>query len=225
MSELSEAARALIRDGHTVLRPSLEDRSRVASALASRLGETALVASSGAAIGAGRWLVWQKLSGLVVGVSMAGLGATWALRGPSAEEPAPRVPSAPVVAEPRSAMVASAPAARAEPAPPPGELTAAPLPAKLAPPSDRLSEEVAILSKAASALRASKPSEALRLLGEHQRRFPSGRLVEERRAARVQALCALGNRASAQSELERLARSSPRSPHVARARAACGVTE
>lgn len=222
MTELSEAARALIRDGHSVLRPSLDDRSRVASALASRLGEGALVASTTAAGAvAGRFFTWQKLSGLIVGVGLVGLGATWALRAPTSAEPSIASPPAPVVA------VAEAPPApqRVEPVPdalpqvPRAEVVA---PVKATPAADRLAEEVSILSKATSALRGGNPAEALRLLNDHQRRFPSGRLVEERRAARIQALCAVGNRAAAESELARLAQASPRSPHLARAQQACG---
>jgi hypothetical protein len=50
-------------------------------------------------------------------------------------------------------------------------------------------------------------------------------LVEERRAAKIQALCALGNGVAAEAELSRLARSSPRSPHLARAQQACGFSK
>lgn len=219
MSDLSEAARALIRDGQSVLRPSLDDRSRVASALASKLGEGGLVASSAAAGAASRWLAWQKLSVLAVGLGVSGLGATWALKGePGAAAPPPAVVAAPVLAE-----VTPPP----EPVAPPVVEERAPEPAPKAPavakaPTDRLAEEVALLSKATTELRAGRPAEALRLLNEHQRAFPVGRLVEERRAARIQALCALGSRAAAESELSRLARSSPRSPHLVRAQQACG---
>ncbi len=222
MSELSAAARALIRDGQSVLRPSAVDRARVGSALASRLGEGALVASSAAVVS--RWLPWQKVSGLVVGVGLVGLGAAWGLREPAPVEEAP-MPSAPVLVASEPSPVL--PPAEVPDAPPGSPEGATPTPhappVKLAPAADRLAEEVAILSRATSELRGGKPADALRLLNEHQQRFPGGRLVEERRAARIQALCALGNRAAAESELARLARSSPRSPHLARAQQACGI--
>lgn len=221
MSDLSEAARALIRDGQSVLRPSLDDRSRVASALASKLGEGGLLVSSAAAAGAtSRWLAWQKLSVLAVGLGVSGLGATWALKGePGAEAPPPTVVAAPMQAEvtPPPEPVQPPVVEERSPEPPP---KAAPAVAKAT--TDRLAEEVALLSKATSELRGGRPAEALRLLNEHQRTFPGGRLVEERRAARIQALCALGSRAAAESELARLARSSPRSPHLVRAQQACG---
>lgn len=228
MSELSEAARALIRDGQSVLRPSLDDRARVASALAARLGETAVVAST-AAVGsaAGRWLPWQKVAGVVAAGGLLGLGASWALLEPEAPRELP-VASRPVRSLNAVSTPVSPPAPADETAPTP--LASPPTQgfvssAKPMAASDRLAEEVAILSKATSELRGGRAGAALRLLDDHQRRFPGGRLVEERRAARIQALCALGSRAAAESELARLARSSPRSPHLARAQQACGFSK
>jgi hypothetical protein len=225
MSGLSASARALIREGQSVLRPSALDRARVASALASRLGEAALVAAPTAAT-AGHWLLWQKLGALVVGAGVLGGGA-WgvqqALEQP--QEPArlgevvALAPAAPPVAAPATPVDEAAAPATDE-AVSVGASRARPVPA-----ADRLAEEVAILSRATSQLRGGRPAEALRLLTEHQRRFPGGRLVEERRAAKIQALCALGNGAAAEAELSRLARSSPRSPHLARAQQACGFSK
>jgi hypothetical protein len=87
--------------------------------------------------------------------------------------------------------------------------------------SDRLSEEVTLLSRATSALRAGRASDALKTLNEHQSKFPKGLLSEERRAARAQALCALGRRPEAEREIAKL---SPTSPQAARAKQACGAT-
>jgi predicted Zn-dependent protease len=89
--------------------------------------------------------------------------------------------------------------------------------------SDRFAEEVALLSKATTSLRAGKPAEALALLDAHRHKFPGSRLVEEERAARAQALCALGNRAEAAAEVARLERVAPQSPHLARVKRACGL--
>jgi hypothetical protein len=76
-------------------------------------------------------------------------------------------------------------------------------------------------SGAAAELR--RPDEALRTLGEHERRFPGGALAEERLAARIQSLCALGRISEAKSDLARLARACPRSAQVDRARRFCGI--
>jgi hypothetical protein len=88
--------------------------------------------------------------------------------------------------------------------------------------ADRLAQEVAILSRAGTELHSGRAAAALRALDEHQKKFPAGLLTQERTAARIQALCALGRMTEADAELARLARSSPESPHEARARQACG---
>jgi hypothetical protein len=85
-------------------------------------------------------------------------------------------------------------------------------------PSDRLAEEVAILSRAETELHAGRYASALRILDEHQRRFPHGTLTEERIAARIHALCGLGRVSEARAEMARVA---PGSLHAGSARAAC----
>lgn len=54
--------------------------------------------------------------------------------------------------------------------------------------SGNLSAERSILSRAQSALRGRRAQTALSALREHERRFPNGQLVEERRALTVRAL-------------------------------------
>jgi hypothetical protein len=125
------------------------------------------------------------------------------------------------------ALVSAAPAV--VPAPPTVAPTAAPQPASsaaLALPSaprrsDRLAEEVAILSQAAKDLRAGRAADALSALNEHQRKFPGGLLTQERRAARAEALCSLGRLGEAQSELSTLVRTAPQSPLTVRAQERC----
>lgn len=226
MSELSPEARELVDDGLSVLRPSSRDRARVATALAARLGTAALLLPQAASAAPKLLPVWAKVAMVTAGVSagVAVIGATyWLTQTPPSPAEAPVKPpavAAPVVTHPAppASVVESAdvpPSALApEPAAAPQRKTIA---------VDPLVEEVAILSKATSALRAGNPAEGLRLLDEHQRKFPKGRLAEERRAARIQALCALGKLAAAEAELARLAQSSPRSPHLARAQRACGI--
>ena len=226
MSELSPEARELVDDGLSALRPSSRDRARVATALAARLGTAALLLPPAAGAAPNPLPVWPKLATVTASVSagIAAIGATyWLAQSPPAPTEAPVKP--PAIAAPPVAH-ATPPAASVEsPDEPQGEL--APEPPVTAPRKtvavDPLAEEVAILSKATSALRAGNPAEGLRLLGEHQRKFPKGRLAEERRAARIQALCALGKLSAAEAELARLAQSSPRSPHLARAQRACGI--
>lgn len=230
MAVLSPEARGLVHVGQSLLRPSLGDRARVASALASRLGAAVFEAPELVGAPAPRSAsMWQNLSTLAAGVGL-GIVALGLLvsSAPSSSLPATE-PSPARLAVPSSlaspldtvpvggAVHAGAALGALEPEP---SVTAA----RKRAPADLLAEEVAILSRATSALRAGQPADGLRWLARHQREFPNGRLVEERRSARIQALCALGKLAAAEAELARLAESAPRSPQLARARRACGIT-
>jgi hypothetical protein len=223
MAELSPEARALVSDGRGIFRPTVSDRARVAGLLATRLGEAAVLAPAEAFASPSQAMAWQKIAS-VIGIGVVAAGAAyWFTRAPAetTAHVAP-VPSTLAVAMPDPLPQVEEERALA-PEPPhasvPAPSAVVPAPKK----AENLTEELAILSKAATELRAGRASAALRLLDEHRRKFPTGRLVEERRAARVQALCALGNRAEAEAELARLVRTSPRSPHVARAQRACGL--
>jgi len=85
---------------------------------------------------------------------------------------------------------------------------------------DNLAAEVELLSRAETALHNGKPGAALQVLNEHARKFSNGLLKEERIAARVQALCALGYRSEADAQMALL---SPKSLHGDRVRAACNA--
>lgn len=224
MSELSREAQALIRDGQSVLRPTGRDRARVAAALAGRLAPGALLVAREASAAGVKSLAWSKVAVTVAGVGLVVAGATaWISQasdqGASAPSQAPRVTLAPPAPVPMSppAVVVPPP----EPAANPPEVAVAPVRKPSA--SDRFAEEVAMLSRATSALRAGKPAEALGLLDAHRQKFPGSRLGEEERAARAQALCALGNTAAAATEISRLERVAPQSPHLARVKRACGI--
>jgi hypothetical protein len=233
MSELSSQARALLSDGRGLLRPSFDDRARVASALARRLGTTALVAASvshAASASASSWSLVSKLSSVIAAVGLVGAGAAYSVTHQAEPSVTPNVVAhAPVhaatiapLASP-AAPVGSpeAPAAAEEDAESlqPASRTAARAPRK-EPPAG-LTAEVALLSRATSQLRSGDAVGALEALEQHRRQFPTGKLLEERLSARAQALCLLGARGEAEVELKRLARVAPRSSHLARAERAC----
>ena len=90
------------------------------------------------------------------------------------------------------------------------------------PASDSLAEEVRLLSRAERQLSDGAGDGALDTLAEHERRFPKGALTEQRMAARVEALCALGRYTDARADLTKLARAYPQSPHLDGARRFCG---
>lgn len=229
MSSLGPEARALLEAGRASLRPTTADRERIASALRSRLGDAALppdapapspVAAPPAAAGS---IGWQAISAVVAGLALTGAVAVVAFRSP---DPTPAPPA--VVAAPTPPASAVAPAREVLPtgpeptpaldlAPPVETQASAPSPRR---PTDRLAEEVAILSRAEAELHADRYQGALRVLEEHERKFPRGKLTQERVAARIRALCGLGRTAEANAALARL---SPSSLHEGRAREACAA--
>jgi hypothetical protein len=216
LAELNPEAEKLVQAGRAALRPSQADQERVFAALLPRLG---VAIGAGAAAGGATRATLLKVSAALVGLGLIGGGLFLAQRSepPPVNNvvPAPASP-APAVAPPVDPMPENV-----APVAPPAEPTAkrVPVPSRSA---DNLAREVAILSRASSELRAGRPAAALKALEEHQREFPGGMLAQERTAARIQALCALGRTKQAETELARLARTAPDSPHVARARKACG---
>jgi hypothetical protein len=222
MTELDPNARALVEASRRALRGTTADRDRVEAALRARLGPDALPADSGAVQVA--TTSWQALAGAAIGVVVLAGVAFYALRpvaDPPAPDarPAPQLPAAPMPAAPPSH---AAPAAEPEPVAPvqpsdaPTSTSSAAAAASRSP--DALALEVALLSRATSELRAGRSAAALKVLDEHQRRFPSGALSQERRAAKSQALCLLGRLDEGRAELARL---TPRSPAAATARRVC----
>jgi hypothetical protein len=223
MSRLTPEAEKLVQAGRAVFRPDGADRERVFRALLPKLGAGAafqMSAPSHAPAAANGMLV---KSAVVVGLGIAGAGLFFGLR----PEPMPTQKAAvvaPAIPAPKTPAPGNetAGAKPVTPEAPPAEqrTTLTPRPADSRP--DSLAQEVALLSRASSELHGGNPQAALAALDEHQRKFPGGVLTQERSAARVQALCALGRTKEAQSELARLARTSPNSPLEARARKACG---
>jgi hypothetical protein len=161
---------------------------------------------------------WPAISAMVAGFFVAGAGLWYALSsGPTTPVATGLVASAsPVVPPVLPAPPAKQEAPEISPLPP----AETPAPSAARRPSDRLAEEVAILSRAETELHAGRYSSAIRVLDEHERKFPRGTLAQERLAARIRALCGLGRTADADTALARLSRSSV---HEGRTRAACAA--
>ena len=241
---LSPDAKDLVGVGREATRPTAADEARVLEALQIRLAAapapppTSLPPTRPPPPLGGRWK-WWAAAGVGAALSAA---AYIQLSGSSSDSTVPAAPSAQV----QEAPVPSAPpretppeesrrqdpgtdspaATSAASTPPAAQRVAAP---KTAPgasipvqPESHLAEEVALLSKATSALHSGRAQEALATLAEHQRRFPRGALGLQRRAARAQALCQLGRKAEARTELAGLPKASPL---AARTRQACGFEE
>jgi hypothetical protein len=77
--------------------------------------------------------------------------------------------------------------------------------------SEELARERGILDRARKRIAIAEPQQALALLNEHARRFPQGRLSEEREAMLVNVLVALGRREEARARGESFRRHFPNS--------------
>ncbi|MCH9681035.1 MAG: sigma-70 family RNA polymerase sigma factor [Deltaproteobacteria bacterium] len=125
----------------------------------------------------------------------------------------------PPAAPPRAVARGAVDPSRSRPTRPPGARREAEpsgsdsVPPKAQPSS--LPQEAALLGEAQRALRGGDPAQALQLLEQHERRFPQARLDDERKGARVRALCGLGRAAEARAEARRLLLRSPDSPVAA----------
>jgi len=216
MSELSPQGQALLRATRAALRPQNADRERVLAGLRARLGGVAPTTVGKAVAAHASRTVWTAAAAAFVGVGGAVAIGLSSLAPAKAPAPAPAVVAAAAAVPNVAANTPVAPAeVEAQPSPP-----AAPVPSAFSR-RDRLAEEVAILSQAAKDLRAGRAANALSALNEHQKRFPSGLLTQERRAARAEALCSLGRFPEADAELATLVRTAPQSPLTVRAQQRC----
>lgn len=90
-----------------------------------------------------------------------------------------------------------------------------------APPASDLAEETRLLARARARLRAGSPNDALAPLSEHETRFPSGQLTEDRMVLRAQALCEAGDRPSGRKAATALRKAFPASSHLPRVDRTC----
>lgn len=213
MTPLSPKALAIVERTRQAYMPAPGARRRIKDSIASRLAAGAPGPTGGGIQPFLRANIWR----FALGVSVASGSA---LVGSSASAPA-STPMTMRVALPAVSIANLRPPARALQATSPVEGADEPR-VEISPPVPRvrsnLNEEVGLLSRATSALRAGRPEEALTSLAEHQRKFPNGLLAVERRTARAQALCSLQRVSEGRAELARL---SPQSPAAAHARRVC----
>jgi RNA polymerase sigma-70 factor (ECF subfamily) len=245
MNELSFDAKALIERARTADGPSPERRARVKRALvASFLGASATPSAGSQVAAAGLPAVVAAKSSLTAGTVALWLGMGAALgtaasapavivrmtQGAPASAAAPRAPErAPEANVPEARALptsASQPEAPPEPpAPAVNDKSARPTstPVETPAPAPSLSGETRLLEAAQRELASGRAASALSLLEEHRQRFPSGALTEERTAARVLSLCALGRVEEARRSAEAFVAASPRSPLIPRLRGSCAM--
>ncbi|HKU37197.1 MAG TPA: hypothetical protein VJR89_03600 [Polyangiales bacterium] len=157
--------------------------------------------------------IWGTLSVLMI----AGV-VGWQLRAaqPSAppRAPAPVMVAPPIAAEPAALPVVEAPVVEPPVAP---TKALAPVPAR---PARSLSEELALLDEARSALAASSAERAAKLLDQHARQFPRPGLGPESEALRIEVLVAQGQTQRASRLAQRFLDRYPAHPLAARIAAA-----
>jgi hypothetical protein len=237
MNKLSPLAKELVQAGRDAPGPTSTDKLRVKQRLEERLASSSLAASDEAAKRSPKADVppnavlqstvpWTLAASLAVGAAVVAGGLSWYAGSEArSNEPSSHV-SAPLATTISAARLPSPEASSAKRVPEIEAASTATEPAPRPPASSapdirrgtRLGEEVALLARATAQLRDGRAAEALSTLGKHQRDFPNGSLTLERRAARAQALCALGRHEEARHELDRL---SPSSPQALRARQFC----
>ena len=222
MAALSSKARALIEDAHEEIRPPAGCRERLEVMLDAHLAAQVPNPVDQVLQSVPRASGWRLLGSLTVGAVLVGGAAIWALQPKASRTPAAPDASASAVQLPPPEVPASAVSVEApepiapEPLRPPKPPVEAQAPAQ--PAQDRLAQEVALLSRATSELRAGRSGTALRFLDEHQRKFPKGALTLERKAVRAQALCTLKRVNEGRLELSQLP---PQSPAAGRAKQLC----
>ena len=234
MSNLSPELKELVRAGKRAALPTEADSARILDGLRARLGDAAIF-GDGTAFALGtptspRFLTRKAFISGIAGVTLLGgllFFTAHNHRAASRESNAAARAAATIPAKPADpprvvSAVPTSPQAEAVGAVPAGSLGAAGPTETHSRASyhagDNLAAEVTLLSRAETALHSGRPAVALKLLDEHARKFRNGQLAEERVAARVQALCALGRTTEADAQLARL---SPMSLHGEPARQAC----
>lgn len=161
-------------------------------------------------------------------VTMSAGGGWLVLRHRAAPATAPATPAATTntparaPAPPLAPGVPSAEPSRAEAAPLPRS-SARPAPAPSA--SGDLREEIALLDRARSAVRAGDGSGALAVLSDYQRRFPRGTFSQEATVLRVEALAKSGQMSGARQLGQRFLAAHPESPHAERIERLLGGTQ
>jgi hypothetical protein len=229
MTTLGPKANAVVEAGRNALRGTDADLERIEAVLRARLGADVLPPDA-AQPASPRGIGWRIVSP-AIGVCVIAGALFLALRpgsSPSAQRQvsdaqppvaAARASAATIAATP-SAAPAATPETAAELAPVPTASARSATSASAAPRSeqDPLAQEVALLSRATTALNSGRVGDALKALDQHQRLFPNGVLSEERRAAKAQALCSSGRVAEGRAQLARI---SPQSPAGKRAKQVC----
>lgn len=225
-SGTSDAVRALLKAGRREL-PRPEELARLAArlplgplppagAVPSVVPGALVGALLGLAVAGGLW--WRDIAeawrdappaatAVVVTATTAPAGTTVEMLRADILDPPREPPPAPPRAEPKVAMAAAT------------QSTAEPAPAV----SSEQETEVQLLQRAQGAL-GGNPGRALALAEEHLKRYPGGKLAQEREMIAVAALVGLGRSAEAHARATAFLQAFPSSAHRRRVESLAGVS-
>ncbi len=221
---MEQEVEAVIEQGRQIppapdlVRARLLARARAAFA-ASVASPSAIPAPSTGTVCRGRRIA-VAASVLLVFVAAAA-GAAFHARIASVPETAP---TPPLVSAP-PAVRASAPSIPPVQPPEPVSSTRTQRPRRTITPQESYAAELQLLQRAQSEYASHDFANALVLLAEHGRRFPKGRLAEEREALRVRSLARAGRGDEARRALASFANRFPHSAFRPRLQAAASSTE
>lgn len=212
---LSKEAKELVREGRQALRPTDADKARVFAALNNRIAGVDAPPHAKPQVdpvAPGTGLTAGKLTALTVGVVAAVTAAVfYGMNQPETSLPAvvataPQNTEAPPLQD-VPGLVSELPDDLAAPAAPNDVQNAGAARASGRDgESSRLAEEVALLTRAEKEFHSGNLKQALASVDEHRRKFPKGKLVQERVNLRMQVLCGLGRDAEAEAEQKRFSR-------------------
>jgi hypothetical protein len=187
--------------------------------LSASLASAASYGAGGKAVGLAALAKWG-LSGAVAGtLLMTGVEIAERVAAPRPES-LPRAPGVVMshapISKPAPAVPASPPASSVEP---PAMRKPAPKTATTPSLDERLAAELSLLNDVRAAVDRRDTEAALRLLTEHDRRYPTdAQLRPEARYLRLETLELAGRREEAKNVARRILELDPRGPHAARAK-------
>lgn len=86
-----------------------------------------------------------------------------------------------------------------------------------------LADELALMQSITASLKSNDAGKTLRLVREHERDFPQGQFIEERRAAKARGLCRKGKSSAGRKEAARFEKRWPKSIHLSAVREDCDL--
>jgi hypothetical protein len=220
---IEQEVEAVIEQGRQI--PPAPDVVRARLLARARAAFAASVASPHVIPALSTTTVWRgrriavAASVLLVFVAAAA-GAAFHARIASAPDTAPTPPLVPAPPAVRASVPSIPPVQPPEPVP----STRTQRPRRTITPQESYAAELQLLQRAQSEYASHELANALVLLAEHGRRFPKGRLAEEREALRVRSLARAGRGDDARRALASFANRFPHSAFLPRLQAAASST-